>query len=120
MQAVECSGAPRDLGRDLGCALRAELRERLAVGGRLRGWLAELARAGAPAPLARDLRRHFPHHAEWLEGVAHGAGVPLRALERALAERCAPGEPQGVAVGAVSGTAVAVASAVPRAARLRR
>ena len=119
MQAIECSGAPRDLGRDLGSALRAELREALAVNGRLRGWLAELSRAGAPAPLLRDLRRHFPHHVEWLEGLALGAGVPLRALVRALAERCAPGAPQGVAVGAVSGTSVGIASAVPRAARLR-
>jgi hypothetical protein len=117
---IECSGAPRDLGRDLGTALRAELREALAVNGWLRGWLAELARAGAPAALLRDLRRYFPHHAEWLEGLALGAGVPLRALVRALAECCAPDAPQGVAVGAVSGTAVAIASAVPRAARLRR
>jgi hypothetical protein len=118
--AVECSGAPRDLGRDLGAALRAELRDALAVRGRLRGWLAELARGGATTPLFRDLRRHFPHHAEWLEGLAHGAGIPVRALVRALAESCDPDAPQGVAVGAVSGTAVCVASAVPRGARLRR
>ena len=119
MHPVACRGAPRDLGRDLGAALRAELREALAVNGRLRGWLVELARAGAPASLSRDLRRHFPHHAEWLEGLALGAGVPLRSLVRALAERCAPDAPQGVAMGAVSGTAVAIASAVPHSARLR-
>jgi hypothetical protein len=120
VRAVECSGAPRDLGRDLGMALRAELRAAHAVAGPLRAWLAELARAGSPSQLLRDLRRYFPHHAEWLEGLAHGSGVPLRALLRSFAASCAPGAPQGVAVGAVSGTAVAVASAVPRGALLRR
>jgi len=119
VRAVECVGAPRDLGRDLGAAHRGELRAALAVNGRISGWLRELLRSGAPVPLLRDLRRHFPHHVEWLEGLAFGAGVPLRALVRSLAERCAPDAPQGVAVGAVSGASVGIASAVPRTARLR-
>ncbi|NRA07822.1 MAG: hypothetical protein HRU02_06645 [Myxococcales bacterium] len=35
---------------------------------------------GARSALLGDLRRHFPHQAEQLEGIARGAGVGLRAL----------------------------------------
>lgn len=120
MRVVECSGAPRDLGRDLGCALRAEVRAAISEQGTLRGLLASLRQSGATTRLHRDLRRYFPHQSEWLEGLALGSGVALRALVRALAVSCAPGVPQGVAIGAVSGTAVAIASAVPRGALWRR
>jgi hypothetical protein len=81
--AQECAGAPRDLGRDQGAAARALVRAR--VGGR--GWRRALDRAGVCGrPLSRwrrDLRRHFPHQHEWLEGVARAAGVPDLALLRA-------------------------------------
>ena len=120
VRVVECSGAPRDLGRDLGCALRAEVRAAVSEQGTLRGLLASLRESGATTRLHRDLRRYFPHQSEWLEGLALGSGVALRVLVRALAVSCAPGAPQGVAIGAVSGTAVAVASAVPRGALWRR
>jgi hypothetical protein len=36
------------------------------------------------ARVARDLSRHFPHQAEWLAGMALGAGVPLAWLAREL------------------------------------
>jgi len=120
MRVVECSGAPRDLGRDLGSTLRSELRAAFRSERSLRGRLAALGRRSARTQLHRDLRRYFPHHAEWLEGLALGSGVPLRALVRALAASCAPEAPQGVAVGAVSGTSVGIANAVPRGAVLRR
>jgi len=119
VRLVECSGAPRDLGRDLGSALRAELRS--AVGGdTLRGRLAALLRARASARLHRDLRRYFPHQSEWLEGLALGAGVPLHALLRALAASCGPEAPRGAALGAAAGAALRIASAAPRGALLRR
>jgi hypothetical protein len=117
---VECSGAPRDLGRDLGCALRAEVRAAVSEQGTLRGLLASLRESAATTRMLRDLRRYFPHQSEWLEGLALSSGVALRVLVRALAVSCAPGAPQGVAIGAVSGTAIAVASAVPRGAVWRR
>jgi hypothetical protein len=119
-RVVECSGAPRDLGRDLGRALRAEVRAAVSEQGTLRGALAALRESGTTTQMLRDLRRHFPHQSEWLEGLALGSGVTLRVLVRALAKGCAPGVPQGVAIGAVSGSAVAIASAVPRGAVWRR
>jgi hypothetical protein len=119
-RVVECSGAPRDLGRDLGRALRAEVRAAVGDQGTLRGLLAALRETSATTQLLRDLRRYFPHQSEWLEGLALGAGVTVRVLARALAQSSAPGAPQGVAIGAVSGSAVAVACAVPRGALWRR
>jgi hypothetical protein len=119
VRPVECSGAPRDLGRDLGSALRAELRAAVDAD-ELRGQLAALLRARASARLHRDLRRYFPHQSEWLEGLALGAGVPLRALVRALAASCGPDAPRGAALGAAAGTAVRIASAAPRGAVARR
>ena len=120
MRVVDCHGAPRDLGRDLGIALRDELRAAFASERGLLGWLAAFSRPNTAAPLRRDLLRYFPHQAEWLEGLAHGAGVPLRALVSALAQSCDPATPQGVAVGAVTGASVGIASAVPRGAVVRR
>jgi len=120
VRALECSGAPRDLGRDLGGALRAELRAAFRAERSLRGRLAAFRRTNAEVQLHSDLRRYFPHHAEWLEGLALGSGVSLRALVGALAAISAPEAPQGVAVGAVSGASVGIANAVPRGAVLRR
>jgi hypothetical protein len=120
VRVVECSGAPRDLGRDLGGALRAEVRAAVAEQGTLRGLFDSLRQSRATTRLYRDLRRYFPHQSEWLEGLALASGVARRALVRALAQSCAPETPQGVAVGAVSGAAVAIASAVPRGALWRR
>jgi hypothetical protein len=116
---VECIGAPRDLGRDLGRAWRAEVHAAVAGNTSLRARLA-LRRDPAVQKLHSDLRRYFPHQSEWLEGLALGAGVPLRALVRALASSCAPAAPQGLALGAVAGASIGVASAVPRGARVRR
>jgi hypothetical protein len=100
--------------------LRAHVRAAVSEQGTLRGLLASLRQSGATTRLHRDLRRYFPHQAEWLEGLALGSDVALRVLVRALALSCAPEAPQGVAIGAVSGSAVAIASAVPRGALWRR
>jgi hypothetical protein len=105
-----CQGAPRDLGRDLGAAQRDAVRAALGGG----GWLARLGawRVAAPhARLQRELRRHFPHQSEWLEGLSLAAGVPLRALLRALAESC--GEPSaGRGAGAVADSGAALATRI--------
>ena len=119
MQPVDCSGAPRDLGRDLGRAWRTQVYAAVAPNTSLRKRLA-LRRDPVVQKLHSDLRRYFPHQSEWLEGLALGAGVPLRALVRALASNCAPGAPQGLALGAVAGPSIGVASAVPRSALVRR
>jgi hypothetical protein len=54
------------------------------------------------ARVARDLRRHFPHQAEWLAGVARGAGVPLAWLERELSSDALSPSPDALAVAATS------------------
>jgi hypothetical protein len=73
--AIECEGAPRDLGRDQGRACGALLREALGAlptGERLRLALGR----GAGRALRRELARHFPRQAETLDGLATAARVP--------------------------------------------
>lgn len=70
--SVSCRGAPRDLGWDQGRACAEALRGS-------RGWRVGRS-AGQLGALLADLRRHFPHQSEQLEGIARGAGVGLRAL----------------------------------------
>lgn len=122
MRRVACSGAPRDLGRDQGVALGEELR-RQRVPGRLRA-LADRLGVVDPAArrLSRELRRYFPHQAEWLEGLARAARMPVVSLVRALAASCGPAAPPGpvVLARAPAGPAARVARPVPRTAVLRR
>jgi hypothetical protein len=87
--AIESEGAPRDLGLDQGRACRAALREALESSGPTLRWLLPLG--ASEARLARDLKRHFPHLAESLAGLASGAGVPERWLVRQLANELASG-----------------------------
>lgn len=70
--SVSCRGAPRDLGWDQGRACAEALRGAR----RASGWRP----VGQLGALLGDLRRHFPHQAEQLEGIARGAGIGLRAL----------------------------------------
>ena len=72
---VSCRGAPRDLGWDQGRACAKALRGVRRVRG-LRGWKP----SGTRNALLNDVRRHFPHQAEQLEGIARGAGVGLDVL----------------------------------------
>jgi len=119
VQRVECSGAPRDLGGDQASALRIEIRRAVGAAHPL-GWMLALRRDAATTRLLRDLRRHFPHQAEWLEGMARGAGVPLPALVRAIAREAGVGAPPPVVLAAAFGDALRVACPVPPAAVLRR
>jgi len=119
VQLVECSGAPRDMGGDQGSALRNEIRAAVGVARPL-GWLLALRSDAATARLLRDLRRYFPHQAEWLEGMARGAGVPLPALARAIAHGARADAPPPVVLAAAHAAAVRVGCPVPPAAVLRR
>lgn len=92
MQLIECEGAPRDLGLDQGRACAQLLRDvslREGFAARLRHAWRDLA---GPLPAwLRDLRRHFPHQFETLEGLACGARIPLESAARALSEGLASG-----------------------------
>jgi hypothetical protein len=83
VDAIDCAGVPRELGSSQGRAARERLREACGGRGALAGALDWLGHMDAEvARFWRDLRRHFPHQAEWLEGAARGAGLPLPALAR--------------------------------------
>lgn len=83
LTAIECAGAPRDLGFDQGRACGAALRAAWTAAPRPERW--PLALGAAERQLERELKRHFPHLAESLAGLASGAGVPRRWLLRRLA-----------------------------------
>jgi len=105
--AIECAGAPRDLGLDQGRVCRASLREAFARAPWRERW--PLPLGAAHARLARDLKRHFPHLAESLAGLAAGAGVSERWLVRRLADELAtPREARAVACAAAAGALLAV------------
>ena len=89
--AVECEGAPRDLGFDQGAACARALRATRAAQ-RLR----ERTALGSDAAIVRDLHRHFPRQAEVLAGMSVAAGVPRAWLERMLALELAEAEPSGL------------------------
>lgn len=79
-------GVPRELGFAQGRASARAVRAACGPRGGLSGALDRLGLIDARGrSWLRDVRRHFPHQAEWLEGAARGAGVPLPALVRAAA-----------------------------------
>ena len=81
---VKCEGVPRDLGRDQGVAFATAIRA-VAAGSALRRLSDRLGGEGrATRRWLRDVRRHFPHQGEWIEGLARAAGVPEFALVRAM------------------------------------
>ena len=112
---VECEGAPRDLGGAQGRACRDALRAQS------RGAQPRSVRAGRPSSAAalRDVRRHFPHQAEQLEGIARGAGLSLRRIGRVMLDTL-NGAARGPALALARGDAPLVARACPDAALLRR
>ena len=78
---------PRELGFAQGRALRAA---GAPAPGTLARWRERLARPDAPrAAWLRDVRRHFPHQAEWLEGAARGSGLSLATWVREASARLA-------------------------------
>lgn len=109
-EPVDCEGAPRDLGLDQGTACAAEVASRARAAGARRLYVGawrphdrdRVARE-ADRALGRDLRRHFPHLAERLAGLARGARVPEAALVHLLARvvglRPGEGGVPGIAVG---------------------
>ncbi len=77
IEVFERDGAPRDLGFDQG----RECRERLGEDFRRRSrWARALSTLWSCREerrrISRDLRRHFPQHAEVIEGMARSARVP--------------------------------------------
>jgi hypothetical protein len=83
--AVECEGAPRDLGRDQGLACGSRLRARFdALPRRERVRLRLGLLRGPAARVWREMLRHFPRQAEALAGIAAGAGVPAAWLAACL------------------------------------
>ena len=121
---IECEGAPRDLGRDQGAACRAVLGRAHASASlwqRLR-WRSGVSDARS-ARTARDVARHFPRHAEALEGLARGAEVPRAWLDarlaRVLAQPDLLGRGCGIAAAPASGGAF-LALALPSEWLLRR
>lgn len=116
---IECAGAPRDLGLDQGRACRASLRGAFQRSPLRERW--PLPQGAAHARLARDLKRHFPHLAESLAGLAAGARVPERWLVRQLAdELAARRESRAVAGATADGALLAVDCAGPWIARRSR
>jgi hypothetical protein len=86
---LECDGAPRDLGGDQGRGWHDALRPH--AGG---GLLARLRALASPAErdtsrALSELKRHFPHQWEQLEGMARGAGASVRDLGGAMLETLA-------------------------------
>ncbi len=118
--AIECEGAPRDLGLDQGRACGAELREALARAALSERW--PLPLGAGPTRLARDLKRHFPHLTESLAGLAAGARVPARWIVRRLAGDLASGSrgARVVASGLGASALLAVDCAAPWIARRSR
>lgn len=94
---IACEGAPRDLGFDQGRACRDELRRAFGQQPARRRWRQRLGVATArTAPLVRDLRRHFPQHSEFLEGLAHGTGLPYAWFAERLARELGSEQPTAV------------------------
>ncbi len=73
---MRCAGAPRDLGLDQGRAAEGAIRAAVRDG----------RPDGRSLRVARDLERFYPHHAERMQGLSLGAGVPARVLSARLAE----------------------------------
>jgi len=105
--AIECEGAPRDLGLDQGRACRPVLREAYSGAPLRERW--PLPLGAGDARLARDLKRHFPHLAESLAGLAAGAGVSERWLVRRLARELAQGSQDACALASAQGASVLLA-----------
>jgi hypothetical protein len=73
----------------------------------------------AHAAALRDVRRHFPHQAEQLEGIARGAGLSLRRVGQAMLDAL-NGPARGSALAWAREGAPLLARSFPAAALLRR
>lgn len=80
---LEVAGAPRELGRQIGEALRDEIREFAATALALVRKTVRISDATVQATLASSLRLaadYAPDHVEELRGMADATGLPLDAL----------------------------------------
>jgi hypothetical protein len=110
-----CEGAPRDLGADQGRACREALRGRCTAARRWRAILGRVAPGTRDA--VRELRRHFPHQAEQLVGLARAAGLPVWSVfEMAWADLREPAR----AIGVETGAGPRLAAALPEDGLVRR
>ena len=117
--AIRCAGVPREQGFAQGLVSRGVLREQGAARGALtRAQDALGLLDSASARWLRDLRRHFPHQGEWLEGAARGAGLALPALVRAA--RASLDSPPGVLLGCEGEGGARIGRALPGHTILRR
>lgn len=105
-------GVPRELGFEQGRTAQDSLRRVCAARGVVPAVLERLGHLARPrARWLRDVRRHFPHQAEWLEGAARGAGLPLAALVRAACDALAAPAGSLIAVAGAEETLLARAAA---------
>jgi hypothetical protein len=109
---VECEGVPRDLGGAQGRACRNALRAGDRAAPPRAGWVPSAA-------VLRDVRRHFPHQAEQLQGIARGAGLSLRRVAGIMLDALS-GPARGAALALARGAAPLVGRICPDAALLRR
>ena len=118
-ETADCAGVPREQGFAQGRSARALLHARCAGGGAIARALDRLGRVDAEsARWLRDLSRHFPHQAEWLEGLSRGAELALPALVRAA--RASLAEPPRALVACEGDGAALLACAAPAHAIARR
>jgi hypothetical protein len=96
---IGCEGVPRDEGLDQGRACAPVLRARFAAQPLLER-LRQRAGLLADGGLRSDLRRHFPHQAEALSGLAVGGRVPEAWLLRELSREAGPDRLVGLAAAA--------------------
>ena len=115
---IRCAGVPREQGFAQGRMSREALRERCAAPALTRAQDAVGFLDAASARWLRDLRRHFPHQGEWLEGAARGAGLALPALVRAA--RASLDEPPRALVAWEAGSVARIGRVLPDHTILRR
>ena len=78
MKIVDCSGSPREIGRQAGEALRDEIRQNMAFGLPAISPDAERRLSAMTAAL----RRRLPEALEEMRGLAEGAGLPEETILR--------------------------------------
>jgi len=118
-EPLALEGVPRELGFEQGRAAQESLRRACAARGFLPDALERLGQLTQPrARWLRDVRRHFPHQAEWLEGAARGAGIPFAALVRAVRDALA--EPLGALIAVAGAEQTLLARVAPSDAEVRR
>jgi len=79
---IECSGTPRECGRQTGEQLRAEIREHLELGPEVGPHIPDDQWRPRRATYVARMKEAFAEYLEELEGVAEGADLPLNDIHR--------------------------------------